>query len=157
MLFLLFYLGEDGYAIDAGRITEVLPLVSAKKHLGVLPEIAGTINYHGAFVSVLDLSKLMMGRPAVHRLSTRLVLAKYSDEEGQSGLLGLIAERATETMRCEPTDFVPSGIVSSTAPYVGPIARGPRGFVQRIDLDRLAMAALHQLPFERRAEADDLR
>jgi len=154
VLFLLFYLDDDGYALDASKIAEVLPLVSIKKNLRSLPEIAGTFNYRGAFVPVLDLSRLMVGRPAVQRLSTRVILAHCSDE---SGLLGLIAERATETMRCEPTDFVPSGIVSDAAPYLGSIARGPRGFVQRIELDKLATTPYMISHSSAARRPDDLR
>ena len=68
--------------------------------------MAGLFNYRGAPVPVIDLSQLTLGRPAARRLSTRIVLVHYPDESGGTHLLGLIAERATQTVRHEPSDFV---------------------------------------------------
>lgn len=153
MLFLLFHLGDHCYALDAGKVAEILPLVGIRKILRSPPGIAGEFNYRGAFVPVLDLSELALGRPAAPRLSTRIILAHYSNEDGRSRLLGLIAEHANETMRFEPTDFVCPGIVSDDAPYLGPIATGPRGLVQRIELDKLVPASIRDVLLKQPAEA----
>ena len=141
MLLLLFNVGEDVYAIDAASVVEVLPLVDIKSVAHASRSLAGTFNYRGAFVPAIDLSALMLGRSAQARLSTRIILIKTS-ENRESRLLGLIAEKTTETMRCEPSDFVPPGVVSDAAPYLGPIAKGRRGFVQRIEVDKLPGAAM---------------
>src|SRR5437764_873807 len=110
MLLLLFYLGSDRHALDASKIVEILPLIAIQKVLGSPPGVAGMINYHGVLVPVVDLSELVIGRPAASRLSTRIIVARYSDEHGKLHLLGLVAERATETMRCELGDFASSGV-----------------------------------------------
>jgi chemotaxis-related protein WspB len=60
----------------------------------------------------------------------------------------LIAEQATETMRCKPGDFVASGIVNDGAPYLGPIAMGPRGSVQQIDPSKLIPASVRDALFK---------
>ncbi len=148
MLFLVFQLGSDRYALEAGRITEVLPLVGLKKTLRAPPGIAGTLNYHGDFVPVIDLSELALGRSAPSRLSTRIILARPLEEGGNSYHLGVIAENATEMMRCDPADFVSPGIVSAEAPYLGPISIGAHGVVQRIDIDRLLTPPLRDFLFK---------
>ena len=140
MLFLLFQLGSDFYALDAREIVEVLPLVNIRKSLSLPQQFAGTINYRGAFVPVVDLSELILGRGAPRRTNTRIILARYATEDGKPMLVGLIAENATATMRKEPTDFVASGISNHLAPYLGPIAMGPQGAVQRIELNKLLAA-----------------
>jgi chemotaxis-related protein WspB len=142
MLFLLFQLGADRYALDVSQVVEVLPMVRIRVMLRSPPGVAGTINYRGAHVPVVDLSELALGRPAVPRLSTRIILVNCSEQAGKSRLLGLIAENATETMRKEPTDFAPSGIDNADAPYLGPIAMGPHGMVQRIELNGLLSASM---------------
>jgi chemotaxis-related protein WspB len=142
MLFLLFYLGSDRYAIEASKIVEILPLIAIKKVLRSRPGIIGLINYHGALVPVIDLAELALGCSAPPRLSTRIILARCSDEDGKLRLLALVAEKATETMRCEPEDFVSSGVTDQQAPYLGPIAMGPRGFVQRIEVSKLLPASI---------------
>ena len=136
MLFLLFNLGDDICAIDADSVVEVLPLVDIKTTRHAPRGVVGTFNYRGAFVPAIDLSELAIGRPAQARLGTRIILARYA-AGGQMHLLGLIAENTTETMRCDPSEFVPPGIVTERAPYLGLIARTARGTVQRIELDKL--------------------
>ena len=145
MLFLLFHLDNDCCAIDASQVVEILPLVSIKKMLRSPPGVIGTINYHGTFVPIVDLTEMTLGRQASPRLSTRIILVRCSGEEGQPRILGLVAEKATDTMRREPADFVSSGITNDAAPYLGAIANGPRGLVQRIELDKLLPASVADL------------
>lgn len=151
MLFLLFHLDTGCYALDTRQVVEILPLVSMRKMLGSPAGIAGTFNYHGAFVPVIDLSELALGRPAPARLSTRIILARFSEPEQAARLLGLIAENATETMRAEPADFASSGIVDDDAAYLGPMATGRRGLVQRVELNKLLPAHLRGLLFKQAA------
>jgi len=61
MLFLVFQLNDDRYALDVSQVVEVLPLVRIRKMLRSPPGIAGTINYRGAHVPVVDLSELALG------------------------------------------------------------------------------------------------
>jgi chemotaxis-related protein WspB len=91
MLFLLFQLGDDRYALDTGRVAEVLPLVAITPIPKAPTGVAGLFNYHGAPVPAIDLSQLTMGRPARNRMNTRIVLVHYPDGRGKTHLLGLIA------------------------------------------------------------------
>lgn len=149
MLFLLFELGKDRYAINAGEVAEVLPLV----HIKPVPQspagLAGVFNYRGAPVPVIDLSLLVLGRPAPTRLSTRLVLVHYPDGRGETRLLGLIAEHATNTIRREPQDFVASGVATEHAPYLGPVITDARGFIQWITVTKLLSASMRDVLFNR--------
>jgi len=151
MLFLLFHLGDDYYALDASQVVEIMPLVSIKRMLRSPQGVVGTINYHGTFVPVVDLSELALGRPAPPRLSTRIILVRCSEDAAQPRLLGLITAKTTETMRCEAADFVYSGMATDDAPYLGGIATGPRGLVQRIELSKLLAASVPGLAFKRSA------
>ena len=137
MLLLLFQLGQDRFALDAGSIVEVLPLVSIRKTIRSPPGVAGTLNYHGSLVPVIDLSDLLLGRPAAPHLSTRVVLANHVDEKGSSRLVGLVTENVTQTLRCEAADLVSPGIATSDAAYLGRLVKGPDGLVQIIELGRL--------------------
>ena len=148
MLFILFQLGGDRYALDAAQVAEVLPLVQVKKIPRAPAGGAGVFTYHGAPVPVLDLSELALGRPARARLSTRLLLVHYPDGTGARRLLGLIAEKATETLRREPGDFVASGVRSDGAPYLGPVAHDARGLIQWVEVDKLLPASVSEVLFK---------
>ena len=148
MLFLIFELGRDRYALPATLITEVLPVVRIKRVPHAPAGVIGVFDYHGAPVPVIDLSELTLGRPAAPRLSTRLIVVSYPDRQGETHLLGLIAERATDTMRCDPADFVASGITNGRAPYLGHVTTSRRGVVQRIDVDTLLPDSVREALFE---------
>ena len=137
MLFFLFTIGQDRYALDALQIAEVLPVIGVKAIPQAPAGVAGIIDYHGVPVPLIDLSQLALGKPARQRLGTRIILVHYPDQTGANRLLGLLAERATEIMRRDPADFVPSGIESEPAPYLGPVATDAQGMVQWVKVDRL--------------------
>jgi len=147
MLFLLFELGKDRYALDARQVVEVLPLVGIKQVPQAPPSVAGILNYRGGPVPVIDVSQLTLGRPAERRLSTRIVLVHYPGADGHNRLLGLIAERATQTVRREETDFVASGVTNEAASYLGPVATDTRGLLQWLDARTLLPAEVRDMLF----------
>ena len=147
MVVVLFELGTDRYALDASQVNEVLPLVALRPLPQAPPEIAGVFNFRGTPVPVVDLNQVTTGRPSTPRLSTRIIVSRYPDSQGTPRLLGLIAERVTQTARCDPAEFVESGIVNPDAPYLGPIATTSAGMLQRIDVSRILPAAVSQMLF----------
>jgi chemotaxis-related protein WspB len=147
MLFILFQLGQDWYAIEAGRVVEVVPLV-ALKHLPQAPRgVAGIFNYRGRPVPALDLSELTLGQPAQERLSTRIIIVRCQASGGVDQLLGLVAEHATGTLRREPGDFVAPAAALGAAPYLGPILMDQQRPIQWIQEQRLLSAAVRDLLF----------
>ena len=153
MLFILFQLGRDRYALDAAQVVEVLPLVQVKKIPHAPAGVAGVFTYRGAPVPVLDLSQLALGRPARARLSTRVLLVHYPGAEGAKRLLGLIAEHATETLRRAAAEFVAPGVKAGDAPYLGPVVTDARGLIQWIAVDKLLPAPVREALFQAVAEA----
>ncbi len=151
MLFLLFQLGQDRYALDVGQVAEVLPLVSLKRIPQAPPAVAGVFDFRGEPVPVIDLSQTALGRPAQPRLSTRIILAHYPDGDGGKRLLGLMAEKVTETLRRDPADFVDAGVDNDATPYLGPVATDARGMIQWIEVDSLLTPAVRDLLFKQPA------
>jgi chemotaxis-related protein WspB len=77
MLFLIFHLSAERYALDCRQIAAVLPERALKTLPGAPSWVAGVLDYRGAPVPVIDVPALALGRPAAHRLSTRIVLVDY--------------------------------------------------------------------------------
>jgi len=153
VLFLLFQLGKDRYAIDVRQVAEVLPLIAVKQIPRAPAAVSGALDYRGVAVPLIDLSQLALGRPAQPRLSTRIVLVHYPDGSGQSRLLGLLAEHVTETMRCAAGDFRESGVSVPDAPYLGRVTSDAHGLVQWIEVERLLPADVRDLLFQSALEA----
>ncbi|AXV79932.1 MULTISPECIES: chemotaxis protein CheW [Ralstonia solanacearum species complex] len=135
MLYLLFELEGDRYALAVAQIAEVLALAPAKSIPGAPAWIAGVIERHGVPVPVIDVPRLALGRPARALCSTRLVLVRYGAAgRDEAPLLGLIVERATYTRRIDDAQFADSGVATPHARWLGPVASLPDGLVQRVDV-----------------------
>ncbi len=148
MLLLLFQLGRDRYAIDTRQVVEVLPPITAKRIPRAPACVAGLFDYHGASVPLLDLGVLGTGQPAASRLSTRIILVDYPDPRGGTRLLGLLAERVTDTVQRDRSEFHSTGVVLADAPWLGPVASDSRGMLQWIELGQLLDDDLQALLFE---------
>ncbi|RYD84860.1 MAG: purine-binding chemotaxis protein CheW [Verrucomicrobiaceae bacterium] len=136
MLLITFQLGEDWYALDTAQVAEVLPMVLLKGIPGSAQGVTGIFNYHGRPVPVIDLAEMALGTPTEARMSTRIILVRYPDE-GESRLLGLLAERATDVLRCSEADFSDPGLSADETPYLGPVTRVNEKIIQLVKVDSL--------------------
>lgn len=137
MLFLVLNIGQGRYALNTGQITEILPMVQLNRIPHAPAGVAGTANYRGHALPVVDLVQVMAGRPSRSALSTRLVIVTYSSSTGDKHRLGVIAEGATDILRMNPMDFGPYGDVSDSTAYLGPVAIDNRGLIQWVDPSKL--------------------
>ena len=154
MVYLLFHIGADRYALGAAEIAAVEPLVRLKRIPQAPQGVAGVADYHGQPVPVVDLSAMALGQPVEPSLSTRLVLVHYRcPGEEEPRLLGLLAEKATETARYEESDFQDPGVAADGTPYLGPVVHDARGIVQRVEAGRLLSAEVRDALWRQAREA----
>jgi chemotaxis-related protein WspB len=147
MLFLLFQLGDNRYALEASRVVEVVPLLALKQMPQAAPGFAGIFNYRGRPVPAIDLCQLTLGVPARERLSTRIIIVSCPNPQGSARLLGLIAEHATEMLRKDAKDFTDSGFDVGGAPYLGPVLFDTRGSIQWIHEQKLLTENVREVVF----------
>jgi len=147
MLFLLFQLGKERYALPASRVVEVVPLLDLKQLPQAPRGVAGIFNYHGRPVPAVDLCDLTLGQPANECFSTRIIIVNYADASGTNRLLGLIAEHVTEMLRKDVNEFLDSGVRLNEAPYLGPILMDNMSPVQWIYEQRLLPDPVRNLLF----------
>lgn len=127
MLFLHFRIGGDDLALAAERIVEIVPLAGVQTLRRSPVGVAGSLEYRGRFIPVVDPCVLELGRPACRRLSTRIVIVRHPHED--AALFGLIVEQATEMLNLDPRAFAP-------------FAPGLGGLVQRVEVGDLLPAPL---------------
>ncbi|MCP4346323.1 MAG: chemotaxis protein CheW [Desulfobacterales bacterium] len=137
ILALLFYIGDVKYTVKCEKVREIAPIVSLKTVPHTPEFFAGYFNYRGDIVPVIDLCRLIQGEPCNMRLSTRIILVDYMGKNDIPHIVGLIAERVTETMRKPKDAFVLPGIKSKDAPYLGGIVMQHGEMIQYIDLSLL--------------------
>jgi chemotaxis-related protein WspB len=148
MLFLLFQLGRDRYALQANHVVEVVPLLELKELPQAPVGVAGLFNYRGRLVPAVDLSLLTVGMAARRAWSTRIVVVNYAGPDGRTHLMGLIAEEVTEMLRTEARNFVEHGLKLRAAPYLGPVFLDPDGPIQWFDEQRLLTAPFTNFLFQ---------
>lgn len=153
MVYLILQIGADRYALPAAPMVAVLPQVRLKRIPHAAPGVAGVFNYHGQPVPVVDLTEMATGHAAERSLSTRLVLVQYGCADGVKRLLGLLAEKATETVHYEDTDFQAPGVAADKAPYLGPVAQDARGIVQRVEAEKLLTPEVRDCLWRQAGEA----
>lgn len=132
VLYLLLHLRNDRYAIDATQIEEVIPFVDVKELPGAPRGVAGLIDYYGQPVPVLDLSLIALGAPTSARMSARIVLVWYEPDSRTRRLIGLLVPRATDVLRSADVDFLPAGVATPDARYLGNVLPHANGLIQRI-------------------------
>jgi len=147
MLFLIFQIGNDRYALDTSQVAVVLPPAPCKQVPDAPAWVRGIFSYDGRNVPVLDVSMLALGTPAAAWLSTRLVLTHYTPAGQVPQLLGLIVEKATDTLRCEAGDFNDSGLLHENARYLGPVMRHGGELVQWVKVAAILDDAVQALLF----------
>lgn len=150
MLFLVFQLGEDRYAVEVTQVIEVLPLVNVKRLPRAPASVAGMFDYHGEPVPLIDLAELAFGTPSRKWMSTRIIVVNDSREPGTRSVVGLLAEQVTETMRRSQEDFRDAGVSLSAAPYLGPVTTHAGSIVQRIKIQNLLSESVRDLLFGER-------
>lgn len=162
MLFLIFQIGQDRYALEARHAVEVIPFVALQKIPRAPRGLAGIFNYRGRPVPAVDLCELipLAGPPARELLSTRIIVINFTSPIPPAGVpragreLGLIAEHATGMMRCEAREFVSpasrmrdAGPGAEGRPYLGPVVLDEKGVIQLLHAEGLLSETMHELIF----------
>lgn len=145
MLTLLFQLGSAHYAIPAREVAEVTPLASLDSISAAPDYVAGLLNYRGQHVPVIDLHKLLNGEKCEDSFTTRLLLVHLKLACGETRMLGLIAERITETRQMEDEAFCSTGLKLDEAPYLGKAVKSDYGLIQKINIENLIPDAVRDL------------
>lgn len=150
MLYLLFTADGTRYVLATSVISEVAPLVP----LRTLPEapayIAGLMNYHGKSLPIIDASQLLAGYDTPQRLSSRIVVVKVKTQNGSFREIGLLLERAIETLSIADDRFVESGIENPKTPYFGLVALDDDGMMQQISVENILSKMDVELLFSKR-------
>jgi chemotaxis-related protein WspB len=143
MLMLIFQVGDERYAIATTQIVEIVPRVMLRKLHRVPDYVAGVFNYQGQVIPVIDLSHLINGTPSRPFLSTRIILTRFatqSSEEGRASdrrILGLMAERVTQTVELAAADLIDAGYQTLDAPYLGKMALTQKEMIQCLRVEQL--------------------
>jgi chemotaxis-related protein WspB len=147
MIALNFEVDGQRYGLDISQVVEVVPAVRLRRLPGVPDCVAGVLRFRGAHVPVIDLSQLIGGKPAVPRMSTRLVLVRHPGPTGVGRLLGLLAERVADGLDESAGTPTATGVAAPEVPYLGPLGTSGGRTVQYVRVEQLLPDALRERLF----------
>jgi chemotaxis-related protein WspB len=147
VLLIVFQMGGERYALNSRHVVEIVPLVPFRE-LPRAPEyVCGLFEYRGQITPVVDLSSLA-GKGASQRLlSTRVILVRYLDSRDCVRVLGLLAERVTDTVEVKESDLRPPGIRIEESKYLRRVFTDPTGIIQCIELEELLPTPVRDILF----------
>jgi len=107
MLLLLFSTRTERYAMNCEHIFKVIPFLNMQP-IPMTPDyVAGSVNYRGNHLPVIDLNQLLEGIQCRNLLSTRIIIIEYKiDAIRAKKNIGLLAEKVNETIKT-PKNWVP--------------------------------------------------
>ena len=147
MLLLTFQAGGQTYGIDARNVIQVTPYPSCTPLPHAPAYIAGLATWRGRTLPVIDLSALLHGTPAAPLLSTRILIVDYPCTEASAQPLGLLVEKAVETIKEDETSCQPQKVTIPEAPYLRGTAEHGGRLVQRLAVKELLPLSVQQLLF----------
>lgn len=153
MVFLLFEIGSDRYCLEVSNVIEVTPMVSFRRLPHAPPYVSGLMNYRGTIAPVIDLSVLLGRNPSRPLFSTRIILISSKGADKISHVLGLLAEKVTETISRREEDFQPAGIAIDKASLLGKVIFDERGMIQRVEAEQILPAGVRKSLFAEIGEA----
>lgn len=135
-LMLLFSVGSSLFACDAEPILEIVPKVKLSEIPHTPTYFCGLMNYGGHPVPVIDFCQLIAGRYAQNSLHSRIIIFTHP-KEGEPPLMGVIAEKVTETTLLSMDDFIQSGVNIEFHPYLGGVYSTEKETVQLVNIEKL--------------------
>ncbi|CAG1001693.1 Chemotaxis protein CheW [Methylophilaceae bacterium] len=147
MLFMQFKIDDDRYVIEAKDIIEIVPFANLKRIPKAPPYVAGLLNYRGDTVPVIDVCFLMSEKLCEFKLSSRIALVNYKDDEGKLVCLGLLIEHLTETVRFDEKDFSNSGVALKDNPYLGKVVIDNNCIVQMVNIRKIIPEEAREILF----------
>ena len=133
MLMLLFWVGDERWAIAASAVESLVPLVNLQRSPDAIS--AGLLNYHGEMLPAVDVAAIIAERPTPQTMSTRIAIVNMGSGYAEAAVgqaaaghrrLGLILDRAGETALLSETVSLPIH-----SPYIETLFKDAKGGIVR--------------------------
>lgn len=134
--YLTFGLSSEIFAVEVGKVREILDYTAITKVPRTPDFMRGVINVRGSVVPVVDL-RLKFGMTETERTLGTCIIVMEIDVDGETIILGALADSVQEVIELEPEQIEP-------APKIGAIVRNElirgmgktdKGFIMILDID----------------------
>lgn len=139
--FLTFTLADEVFAVDIGRVKEVLEYTALTKVPRTPASMCGVINLRGSVVPVMDM-RLKFGMPSSERtVNTCIIIIEVSVGESKT-VLGAMADSVKEVMNLEPNQIDPPPKIGSKlrTDFIRGMGKQEDHFIIILDTDKVFSA-----------------
>ncbi len=136
--YLSFHLDEEEFALDIGKVREVLDFTRVTKVPQAPDFIEGVINLRGAVVPVVDLKYKFGMRRTERTVNTRIIIGEV-EIDGDCTVIGALADSVHEVMELEPDCIEPAPKLGTrlNTEFIRGMGKRDDDFIIILDIDRV--------------------
>ena len=151
--YLTFRLGEETFAVDVGKVHEVLELTTITKVPRTPEFMRGVINLRGSVVPVIDM-RLKLGMSKIEQTVDTCIVVMDIAFDGETTQLGAVADSVKEVIDLEPDQIEPPPKICSTLKieFIRGIGKRDEQFIIILDIDKIFSTA--ELIFIQKTEGE---
>jgi purine-binding chemotaxis protein CheW len=136
--YLTFRLEGELFALDIGKVREVLDFTSITKVPQTPDYMRGVINLRGSVVPVVDL-RLKFGMPRAEPTVNSCVIIVEVDMDGENVVMGAMADAVQEVLDLEPDQIEPPPRIGSklSTDFIRGMGKHADQFIIILDIDEV--------------------
>ncbi|MDH4164434.1 MAG: chemotaxis protein CheW [Nitrospirota bacterium] len=140
--YLTFKLAEEVYALDIGKVREVLDFTTVTKVPRTPDFMRGVINLRGSVVPVVDL-RLKFGMSTTEKTVNTCVIITEVTVDNDTTVLGCLADSVQEVLDLEPGQISPPPKIGTKlrTEFIKGMGRRDDRFIIILEIDRVFSAA----------------
>lgn len=136
--FLTFRLADELFALDIGKVREVLDFTTITKVPQTPDYMRGVINLRGSVVPVVDL-RLKFGMESGEQTVNTCVIIAEVTLEGETVVMGAMADAVQEVLDLEPDQVEPPPRIGTklNTEFLKGMGKRQDQFIMLLDIDKL--------------------
>ena len=139
--YLTYKLGEEVYALDIGKVREVLDFTTVTKVPRTPDFMRGVINLRGSVVPVVDL-RLKFGMSATEKTVNTCVIITEVTVDGDTTILGALADSVQEVLDLDEEHIAPAPRIGTKlrTEFIKGMGKRDDKFIMILDIDKVFSA-----------------
>ncbi len=137
--YLSFNLGEEVFALDIGKVREVLEFTTVTKVPQTPEFMRGVINLRGGVVPVIDM-KLKFGMDETEKsINTCVIITEVEMDDGETTVLGALADSVQEVFDLHEEEIEPAPRLGTqlNTEFLKGMGKKDDEFVLLLDIDKV--------------------
>jgi len=136
--YLTFNLSDEVFAVDVGRVREILEITSITKVPQTPEFMRGVINLRGSVVPVIDM-RLKFGMSETERTVNTCIVVVEVDMDGENIVLGALADSVQEVIEMESSQIEAAPHIGThlNTDFIKGMGKHEGRFVMILDIDKI--------------------